>query len=488
MEKKLLALLLYTAATFFTPHLLAQSLDRSALPKDYFSLIPSERLHESLDSAVFLLETVHPNCYATTPKAAFQQSVSDVRSMLTKPLTRQQFAALLTPLVAGLNCGHTFIYYRSDFAAYRDGGGRLFPLDVDVLDNRLFIKRNYSDNSQLASGLEISAINGITAKKIINDLTRNQSDELAVRKTVSAATTFRREVFNTYQWGAVFTLNVKKYNEAQTMTYSVSGVTNARLSERKKQLDSLESSKIYSYKELPNRIGYLEINGMVSPDNRPAFLTFLKESFGQMKSRGIQSLIIDVRKNAGGDSQTGDCLIDYLTDKPWTQFGKSEVYACDYVKREYGKEKYTAYFGPDAWLAPDDSMIVYDHQPEDDVKPNINPIRFNGKKYLLVSPFTFSSAYSFTTALKAYHIATLVGQEAGGAYGGYGQCYITKLLNADIELWIATKRFFPPFIAGQIAGKALMPDYYVPQTVDDLMQNKDATLDFALHLIAKEGK
>jgi len=48
---------------------------------------------------------------------------------------------------------------------------------------------------------------------------------------------------------------------------------------------------------------------------------FLSGVFSYLKENKTKSLIIDMRANGGGNSSMGDELIDYLTSKPWTQFG-----------------------------------------------------------------------------------------------------------------------------------------------------------------------
>jgi C-terminal processing protease CtpA/Prc len=489
-----------------------QMLDSAALPADYFKQYSVQELCQDLDSAVWRIEHVHPNCYAYTPKVLFRQAVAALRNRIVRPMTRAEFSRLLTPLVARLQCGHTFVRDAADYSFYRDSNGRLCPFDVDIIAGRLFVQRNYAKNLPdetgytPKAGTEITSINGIPAKHIIATLLANQSFELESPKTSAVARRFRREIFDSFGWGTTFAMVCKEmYKERTSATPKrvvLSGLTNTEYTERKRQTDSLESGLLYSFKKLTTAdgtmVGYVDVRGMVPPEDRPRFEAFLKESFATMRRDSASALIVDVRNNAGGDSQSGDVLLDYFADKPWSQFGSTEIYPNAYVKGVYGEEEYRRAYGDEAWSARNDTMLVNRHN-ELTTPTSDNVVRFRGaissggkpanapprNIVVLMSPKTFSSAYSFVCAVKAFKLGILVGQEAGGAYGGYGQCFIQPLPNTGVEMWIATKRFFPPAIAGQKAGSALMPDVYVKMKPENMLAGRDAVVERALKEIMR---
>ncbi len=86
-----------------------------------------------------------------------------------------------------------------------------------------------------------------------------------------------------------------------------------------------------------------------------------------------------------------------------------------------------------------------------------NPVRFNGKTYVVIGDGTFSSAMMFATIIKDNHIATLVGQvPKGGHPTHFGEMYNTKLPNTQLDLLFGVKEWIRP--AGKGGENILRPD------------------------------
>lgn len=110
----------------------------------------------------------------------------------------------------------------------------------------------------------------------------------------------------------------------------------------------------------------------------PRFQAFLEATFQSLAAQPIRALIIDLRRNGGGDSRLNDELWTYLTTKPFKQFGGTIVKACDRLKREYGHDKYVDIYGPDAWSAQDRTILRSGMDPNSDlVVPGPLALRFS---------------------------------------------------------------------------------------------------------------
>jgi hypothetical protein len=85
-----------------------------------------------------------------------------------------------------------------------------------------------------------------------------------------------------------------------------------------------------------------------------------------IKEKGIKNLIIDLRTNDGGNSLLGDILLDYLTDKPFRQFGGGSI---KFSKQAIEDRGYAGY----------EDMIGKLRRCSCDLKtPLENPLRFYG--------------------------------------------------------------------------------------------------------------
>ena len=133
---------------------------------------------------------------------------------------------------------------------------------------------------------------------------------------------------------------------------------------------------------------------------------FLDSMITEINAKKVQNLIIDVRKNDGGDSRIGDLIFERISKVPFQQFGKA-FYAYNsnnatFIKDAYGDE----FLSPTGlYLENEDSLNV----------PLNNKARcYTGKVWLLTSNYTFSSAASFSWAFKYFNMGKVVGEETGG--------------------------------------------------------------------------
>lgn len=105
---------------------------------------------------------------------------SAVNEELGQSMTSLEFWNLVTPVVAKLGDGHTSLDFPYSFRQqYLDNGGRIFPLEIRIDGNQLFVTENYSSDSTLAIHSEILSINGLSQETILQDLRRYRGGETA---------------------------------------------------------------------------------------------------------------------------------------------------------------------------------------------------------------------------------------------------------------------------------------------------------------------
>ena len=213
----------------------------------------------------------------------------------------------------------------------------------------------------------------------------------------------------------------------------------------------------FEYRELKNGIAYVAINTF---GNRSVVEKFNK-SLDQINA--AKGLIIDVRKNGGGNSGNGDAIIACLIDKaiPGTIW-KTPQYRAAF--RAWGSDE--------QWYGG-----------ENKIKPK-NDHPFLGPIVVLIGPETFSAAEDFVVPLHAAERATIVGQRTGGSTG---QPLQFRFLDGRITGRICTKRDTYPD-GREFIGIGIIPDVEVNPTVDDIVNDRDVVLQRGIKVIKTKLK
>lgn len=175
------------------------------------------------------------------------------------------------------------------------------------------------------------------------------------------------------------------------------------------------------------KVALLEFNSF---EDRKGFQAFLESSFHQLQEKKIQNLIIDIRKNGGGDSNLGDDLLKYISPVPFTQYGKILVKISKEVKQQYN-------------YAEVENTILENSLVADKLKkPHPDSARFGGNVYVLTSNFSFSSATDLAWYIKHYNIGKLVGEETGQWGVNFGELISFKLPTTKLSVRVAHKKFY----------------------------------------------
>lgn len=186
-------------------------------------------------------------------------------------------------------------------------------------------------------------------------------------------------------------------------------------------------------KVLNDRVAYISIasmTGTVVEEFIKAFDTLSKK----------QVLIIDVRRNQGGNSANSEKIAEYLISE---------------------KQKACV---SNRWL-----------------KPTGN--HFTGRLFLLISPYTVSAAESFVLDVSQSGNTLLAGMPTAGDTGNQPRFYSSSL---GYSYWFPSRKKAQISPKGfPMEGKSIEPDYAVSETIADYFANKDTVLEYVLQLISK---
>lgn len=426
-----------------------------------------QELAEDLDYLIKSLEEIHPDLYAFTPKEIFYTEVERIRDKMNEPATRKDFYILAAPLVTMLQDGHTGAQVpREEWSSYLEEGGKFFPLEINIYDGKVTIIENPARGYPgVVTGSELLSVNGISIEEIVNNMLNYLSGERKSFREKRVEMLFKRLLWLLYGFSDSFELELFCSVNNVFTKVTVEGITNRDL----KTVSSVQQEP-YSFQVIPETdIGFVDFRSFRDLEQ---FNEFLKETFSRIKEEKITHLIIDIRNNGGGNSMLGDAFLDYLTDKPFTQYREVEIKVSKQIKENYRGWK-------ELQSAADGSMLSYQIEEK---KPKKNPLRYEGDVYLLTGAFTFSSAADFAAAFKYYDIGTIIGDETGGLMKCFGDVYTFHLPNTKLTIGVSHKTFVTPSKEEELF-RGVTPHHTVIQTPEDTAAGRDSVLEQTLELI-----
>ena len=200
--------------------------------------------------------------------------------------------------------------------------------------------------------------------------------------------------------------------------------------------------------------------------------------FSEIRDRGSQNLIIDLRFNGGGNSRAGDYILNYITSKRYRMYSGSDV---KMSKQVYEK----GLLGILARLMRG-RIFKYRNRLQ---RPHDMGFRFEGRIYALIGPATFSSASDFAAVLEDFDIAALVGEETGGLRECFGDCPRFTLPNSSLQFTVSHKLFFAPKPRPGDDKRGVVPDIAINNDLlAGYIEAEDPVLAFTLNMIEERDR
>lgn len=194
---------------------------------------------------------------------------------------------------------------------------------------------------------------------------------------------------------------------------------------------------------------------------------FLGELFAESEEKGVEHIIIDVRKNTGGDSKVIDEFMSYIDVETYVKYGGSIRYSREAsVQRGYFRKQGTKAF-----------------PPETVTNLRAEGAGYRGKLWVLTSQATFSSGNWFAVILSDNKLAKTVGEPTGNAPSSYGDILRFQAPNSRYVFTVSHKQWLRPDPARDPAD-ALNPDMEIRTTVEGIGAGGDIQLETLLQYMA----
>ena len=385
------------------------------------------------------------------------------------------------------------------------------PFVLRYLGEKLYIVNNCSSNSDIPNGSEIVIINGISVK--------NLSKEFCAYVFANGRnTTFKYQVLGYYfQFQYLFqalhpsdsyAMEIIPFKKTKSIKVQVQAelpqkIADVYLVQTGKNINYWGKLVDYKILDAKLKLGYLKFETFSAfrvENDSVKFKSLFQQIFSDIKKDGVESLIVDIRNNEGGDDNWQVATSYFRAMPPDSAAGLSYIQSdkmtqLKYVeKNEQNKQLLMAFeYSPYALVdkLPDGRFKLKAQYTDHDTKgkPLMNNA-YNGKVYLLQNGLTFSAGFAFAGKLK--HLMQkdggfikVIGEDNGddmdAGVGSGGWSLNSMLPNSKVKVTI-------PVTGGGVDVPYSIPkvnflDHKVIPTIADKINGIDREVEFVKKMI-----
>ena len=442
------------------------------------SRIAKQALKDDMRYWQQVLEESHVNPYHAISREQMKALQDSLLNALPDSVTHFQACFAISTLAGALDEGHLgFETNRVSDSLYTYHAVRFPFLLFDIENGALVVQRDLSAVNKLPAYSRITEINGIPVQQLYERY-RKFYGGLEPWRRLQVKNNFRKLLFMD---GITSPFRIKALVNNQPVEYSTEGFSYQQTDSISKLIaaEMQKPAGPFSMRFLPGNIAFIEFNDM-NGKLRESFEVFIKEAFTQIRDKQAAGVIIDIRKNGGGDSGLGDLLISYISDKPYRGSAGVKMRISSHSKAN------AVLRGAADPFADWENGKLYEYDVRKLSKPGKNKLRYKGKVAVLIGTGTFNSANMLTNAIKDYQLATLIGEPTAEPGNDFGEIFPFMLPNTYINATTAIKMFMRANgDTGDFSG--IKPDIEVRNSPEDIQNKKDRVLDRALQWI-QEGR
>lgn len=447
------------------------------------------------------LTTIHPNLYRYRDSLEFKQDLMELEANMIAENDLPSAYKHLSRFIAGIQCSHTALnpwnqpplmkralYYQRD----------KLPFSFQLINGRMFIDRNASEDHGLEKGTEVLAIDGVSMGEILNRLMAyiSADGENAAKKEfeLQLSGTEKYETFDILfplEFGAKdhFQLELLDHRSGQNRSVRVKPQSTfqrrAALQERYPDLLTTADAR-WAFRLLSDKTAYLKLGTFTVWNMEMDWKKYLQSAFRELRSKHISSLIIDIRDNVGGLDEVYAFILQRLLSEPITLEDRPDKVGYRSIPQSLRPflntwDQRVFDFGEKAVPQPDGNYVL---DPEKNAVTTFQPRRdgYRGHTYLITNPANSSATHQMAKLMKDHHLGTLVGRTTGGNQRGLngGIIFFTVLPNTQIEVDIPV---IGSYTLPDTPNGGIVPDLPVEPTVEDYLSGKDRELEYILQLI-----
>ncbi len=405
----IVGILFGTYKLFFAPH--RGTVSDLAYTSSLSNTLTKDQAAADIDYMLKLLKQRHPACIDELPEAVASQSRLE-KDNLPEQVTVLQIWQASARILAQLNDAHTKVDINMEI-------DEQIPISFRFSNDKL-----YCDEGENA-GNAIVSIGGIS----VEDLLRTFKTQFSYEQDGYAEYRFARLC----RWkDDLAFLNVDVSIPLVIAFETPDGkISETYTFESYEPEQDAQATPFVTYViDNENKVGIFTLTECNYND---LYRETLNRFFAEVKDNQIQTVIVDLQNNGGGNSMVANEFIRYLDVDEYFSFGNVDI-RCGSILIKIKKSKI--------------------------INSKIKDLLFQGDVYVLTAPRTFSSATDFATMISDNGIGKIVGETSGGMPSSYGDTLLFQLPNSKLTYTVSYKQFHRPDESKD--SLPLIPDYPLP--------------------------
>ena len=433
----------------------------------------------------------HPGIFKYTSAQKWDSIYNETIKKLDKPLRDVKYRLIIRSYLSNVKCGHTQVLPSNEsIKNFNKHKHYAAPFKVAIINNKLIVTENLSNDSNLVIGTEIIKINNHTAKEIVNSIFEIQNADagLASMKSYYGASQFQ-SYFNAYfEEDSVFNLDGVDVN-GNYQTFVVK--------EKKGKKNKIKTTTI-KYNLFNQKNGSFRICGgdsqtavmKISSFQMNNTAKFYSRAFDQLKENDIKYLILDLRGNGGGNILDAAELISYLS---------KDTFSYSFVRGKQGltynknaSQKLIYYFSRtmlNLFGNKNEIENQYHYFFSYDKKQLKEDNHFEGAVFCLIDNGSFSAASFVAAYMKHKAKAILIGQETAGTEMG---CYAVQtpiLILPNTKNYIRIPHYqFKHHLPITNNERGVIPNIEIEVNAKTIQSKNDEEMDLVWKLILENEK
>lgn len=438
------------------------------------------------------LEALHPGLYRRLTPAQLEAEFARAKAEVTDGSDVLEMYRLASRIAAAVRCGHTWTNTLNQAPAVQAALGALpaLPLRVRVLQGRWLVTA--SADPQIPAGTELLGIDGRSTDTLVaallpylradGDSDGKRIDQLESGPEGGALDRLLPQLFPPVAGG--YRLRFRPPEGR------VRGAVVAAMSVAQRE------SALAAAGLAPDDTSWrLQIDGRTAVLTLPTFAFwnsdfdwrgYLDRSFERMRSEGVERLVLDLRRNEGGDLAIVDALLAHVLQTPLEAPPSRMVSA--YERAPYILMRHLNTWDYDFFdrtgkvrKAEDGVWEVIEQPAPRRIIPVAQP--FGGRVAMLTGPRMSSAGFLIARDFKASGRGVLIGQPTGGSLRGLngGQLAWLTLPDSGVAVDIPLMAGFAPGTdtAQPPPDRGVLPDLTVPTTLEDAAAGLDPDMTAA---------
>lgn len=461
-----------------------------------------------------LKEAADAGLYKYHSKYQIDSAFSAARAQVTKSLTAVEVYRLVVGLTDFEGSLHNDTFLPDSVARSLHAAAAFFPYPLKEVAGQVILN---TAQAPLPLGSRLVSLNNISAVRLVRELGKYYTTDgfNKTGKRVGFAADFPEYYYLEYGPQTAFRVRYLPPGATDTLQQTLPAVTyacyrqafTARHSAPNDQGFFEDPPVKYTFQLRPAQalavltINTFDIGEEATPGHR-RYARFLDSCFTLLRhSPGITQLLVDIRNNGGGDDDNDMHTFAYLAHAP---FRENQAATIAFERVPYRAwltvEKDTA--ERTAVVAEVEKVVCEEFTKGSDGRlhenARANPVFqpqsncFQGQLYLLLSERVASAGSMFAAMVRGNTNATVIGEETmGGYYGHTGHQSLTYTLpetGISVQFSCVDLRQQVPLRLSQPAGRGVLPDYSIEQSIADFLANRDSQLQFALALMARQRR